>query len=275
MTPGADGPRGASGPRGRLAVIGLGPGAAGSCTPSTQHLLHQATDWVGYDTYLDLAQAIVTPTRKQTLHRSDNREEAARAAFALDLAAEGRDVVVVSSGDPGVFAMAAAVMEQLEQETNPSRWSATTVSVHPGISAAQAAAARAGAPLGHDFCVISLSDNLKPWSIIERRLDAAAAADFVIALYNARSQHRPAQFGEAVAVLRRHRADATPVVVARDVGRPGERVRVAGLVELADGPLADDIDMRTVLIVGSSQTRVIDGADGRRWTYTPRSYPDE
>jgi precorrin-3B C17-methyltransferase len=149
------------------------------------------------------------------------------------------------------------------------------VSVHPGISAAQAAAARVGAPLGHDFCVVSLSDNLKPWSIIERRLDAAAAADFVLALYNPRSQHRPEQFGRAIDLIAARRHSSTPVVLANDVGRAGERIRVVTLGELGAEELQATVDMRTVVIVGSSQTRVIDGADGRTWTYTPRSYPHD
>ncbi len=256
---------------GHLAVVGLGPGAAAMCTDEVRQLLAAASDWVGYDTYLDMAAVVVTPRPNQMLHRSDNREEAARARAALALAAGGRDVVVISSGDPGVFAMAAAVMEQLDE--NPTLAGAATVSVHPGISAAQAAAAQAGAPLGHDFCVVSLSTNLKPWAVVERRLDAAAGADFVVALYNPRSRHRPDDFGRAVEVLCRHRDDATPVVLGRDVGRPGESVRIVTLGALADPEGQAQVDMRTVVIVGSSQTRTVDGPDGRRWAYTPRTYP--
>lgn len=256
---------------GRLAVVGLGPGAVATCTDEVRQLLADATDWVGYDTYLDMGAALVAPRPDQVLHRSDNREEAARAHAALALAADGRDVVVISSGDPGVFAMAAAVMEQLDAD--PGLAGSAEVSVHPGISAAQAAAARAGAPLGHDFCVVSLSTNLKPWAIIERRLDAAAGADFVVALYNPRSHHRPDDFGRAMAVLRRHRDDATPVVLGRDVGRPDESVRIVALGELATPKGQAEIDMRTVVIVGSSQTRTVEGPGGRRWTYTPRWYP--
>jgi precorrin-3B C17-methyltransferase len=266
---------GTRGRGGRLAVVGLGPGGRSTCSPEVRELLRQATDRVGYATYLDLAEAIEPLTRTQAAHASDNREEAERARVALDLAAEGRDVVVVSSGDPGVFAMAAAVIEQLDVEASPTRWSSVTVTVHPGISAAQTAAARVGAPLGHDFAVISLSDNLKPWSVIERRLDATAGADLVLGLYNPRSRHRPEQFGRAVEVIARHRADATPVVLARDVGRPDEHVRVVTIGELADRDLQATVDMRTVVLVGSSQTRVVAGADGRTWTYTPRSYPSE
>lgn len=262
---------------GRVAVVGIGPGAATTCTPEVCELLEHATDWVGYDTYLDFAQAIVTPRPNQTQHRSDNREESTRARAALDLAASGRHVVVISSGDPGVFAMAAAVMEQLDEMGTAPPWAGVVVSVHPGISAAQAAAARVGAPLGHDFCVVSLSDNLKPWSIIEQRLDAGAGADFVLALYNPRSRARPAQFARAIEILRAHRADDTPVVIARDVGRPDEHIRVLTLGALAEPAGSDTVDMRTVVIVGSSQTRTLartsSTGTGGAWMYTPRSYP--
>jgi precorrin-2 C20-methyltransferase / precorrin-3B C17-methyltransferase len=161
-------------------VVGIGPGRIDWCTPSASARLSAATDLVGYGPYLDLVGALSDARR----HPSDNRVEADRACQALDLAETGRDVVVVSSGDPGVFAMASAVIEQLD--LHPDRWRSVDVDVEPGITAAQAVASRVGAPLGHDFCVISLSDVLKPWSVIERRLDAAAAADFVIALYNPR-----------------------------------------------------------------------------------------
>jgi precorrin-3B C17-methyltransferase len=245
---------------GRLAVVGLGPGDAGTCTPDVVTELAAATDRVGYGRYLDLAAGIVPLPDSAVEHRTDNREEADRAAHALRLAAEGRHVVVVSSGDPGIFAMAAAVMEQLDGATT-----VVDVVVHPGVSAAQVAAARVGAPLGHDFCVISLSDNLKPWSLIERRLDAAAGADFVLALYNPRSKARPDQFARAVELLLDHRDPSTPVVLGRSLGRPGETVEVVTLGELADA----EVDMATVVLVGSSQTRTADG----RWTYTPRSHP--
>lgn len=255
---------------GWLAVVGLGPGDPTLCTPAVVDVLTQATDWVGYDGYLTLAAGIVEPSDHHELHRTDNREEADRARHAIALALAGKRVAVISSGDPGVFAMAAAVMEQIDA-IPPSR---LDVSIHPGVSAAHVVAARAGAPLGHDFAVISLSDNLKPWSVIERRLDAAAAADLAIALYNPRSRARPDQFGRAVEVLRTHRVGDTPVVLGRDVGRPGEAVTIVTIAELAEHDVQETVDMRTVIIVGSSQTRAIDGADGRRWVYTPRSYPD-
>jgi precorrin-3B C17-methyltransferase len=249
-----------------LTIVGIGPGDAGTCTPAVTASLAAATDLVGYGPYLDMAVGLVAGNPRR--HGSDNRQEADRARLALDLAAEGRDVVIVSSGDPGVFAMATAVMEQLDG-ARAGRWDAVDVQVLPGVTAAQAAAARAGAPLGHDFCVISLSDNLKPWEAIERRLAAAAAADFVIALYNPTSRHRPWQLARAAGLLLAHRAPGTPVVLARDVARPGERVEVVALDALASAP----VDMRTVVIVGSSTTRCLDRPDGTRRVYTPRTYP--
>lgn len=261
-------PRGGPGrPTGRLAVVGLGPGGEAWRTPEVQVLLDEATDLVGYSTYLAM---VGTRPAGQARHASDNREEGARAAHALDLAAEGRVVAVVSSGDPGVFAMAAAVMEQLDRPDRPPAWADVEVVVSPGISAAQAAAARVGAPLGHDFATISLSDNLKPWAVIESRLAAAAAADFVLALYNPASRHRPWQLPRALQVIGAHRLPATPTVVARDVGRQGEQVTVVALGDLDPA----GVDMRTVLVVGSSQTRMLDlPGRGGPGVYTPRRYP--
>jgi precorrin-2 C20-methyltransferase/precorrin-3B C17-methyltransferase len=193
--------------------------------------------------------------------------EANRAQLALDLGAAGGDVVVVSSGDPGVFAMASAVLEQLER--HPERWRDVEVDVQPGITAALAAASRVGAPLGHDFCVLSLSDVRKPWAVIEQRLDAAAAADFVIALYNTRSRHRPDQLAAALDVLAHHREPTTPVVVARRVGAPDETIDVLTLATVD----TDAVDMSTVVLVGSSQTRVLDRPRASS-VYTPRSYEE-
>ncbi len=204
--------------------------------------------------------------RGQRRHASDNRVEAQRARHALELAAAGSRVAVVSSGDPGIFAMAAAVLEALEENEELAD---VEVRVVPGISAMQAAAARVGAPLGHDFCVISLSDQLKPWEIVERRLDAAAGADLVLALYNPASRSRREQLASAVAVLRRHRADATPVVVARAVGAEDESVTVTSLGQLD----LDIVDMRTLLIVGSSTTRTVHDNGRPPRVYTPRRYP--
>jgi precorrin-3B C17-methyltransferase len=268
---------------GTLTVVGLGPGGPATCTPEVSAVLAAATDLVGYGPYLDMAAGVV-PDASARRHASDNREEADRARHALDLAAAGGRVVVVSSGDPGVFAMATAVLEQLDgPELDPGpgldpasggagpagRWAGVEVVVLPGISAAQAAAARAGAPLGHDFCVISLSDNLKPWEVVERRLAAAAGVDFVIALYNPVSRHRPWQFGRAIELLAEHRAGSTPVVLGRDVGRPAESVTLVTLDELPAAP----VDMRTVVIVGSSSTRWATTPTGARRAYTPRRYP--
>jgi cobalt-precorrin 5A hydrolase/precorrin-3B C17-methyltransferase len=253
--------------RGRLAVVGLGPGTPDWLAPEARRELETATEIVGYETYVRLAG----PFRPdQTVHASDNREELDRARHALRLAGQGRSVAVVSSGDPGVFAMSAAVMEALDGSRDPA-WHGVEIAMIPGISAAQAAAARAGAPLGHDFCVLSLSDNLKPWPVIEQRLRAAAAADLAIALYNPLSRARPWQFGKALEILRDHRAMSTPVVLGRDVGRPDENVRVVPLGELTP----EQVDMRTVVLIGSSITRSFSRVEGGTWVYTPRWYGEE
>ncbi|CCG40514.1 precorrin-3B C(17)-methyltransferase [Magnetospirillum molischianum] len=251
--------------QGRLAVIGLGPGGSGLMAPEVREELRRARHIIGYETYVRMAG----PFRPdQIIHSSDNRVEMDRARHAFALAAAGEDVVVVSSGDPGIFAMATAVLEALHLSDEPSWHSDVELVILPGISAAQAAAARAGAPLGHDFCTISLSDNLKPWPVILSRLDHAATADLVLALYNPISIARPWQLGEAIDLLRRHRDPATPVVLGRDVGRPGERTIVVTLGDLRP----DMVDMRTVVIVGSSTTRSFPRSGGGTWVYTPRWY---
>jgi precorrin-3B C17-methyltransferase len=250
---------------GCLVVVGLGPGGTEWRTPEASAHLAAATDLVGYRTYLDMVEERPPGQRR---HPTDNREEATRAAVALDLAAQGRSVVVVSSGDPGVFAMAAAVMEQLDRPDRPAGWDQVEVTVTPGVSAAQAAAARAGAPLGHDFATISLSDNLKPWPVIETRLYAAAGADFVIALYNPASRHRPWQLGRALAIIAAHRGPSTPVVVGRDVGRPAETVDIVALGLLDPAR----VDLRTIRVVGSSTTRVVQRPGHPDRVYTPRRY---
>jgi precorrin-2 C20-methyltransferase/precorrin-3B C17-methyltransferase len=249
---------GRNGRRGSVAVVGLGPAGAQWLTPEAQAELAAADDLVGYETYLER----VPCRRGQRRHATDNRVEAQRARHALELAAAGARVAVVSSGDPGIFAMAAAVFEQVDADGDPA---GVEVRVVPGLSAMQAAAARVGAPLGHDFCVISLSDQLKPWEVVERRLEAAGAADLVLALYNPASRTRRAQLDRAFAVLRRHRAPTTPVVVARAVGAAEETVTVTTLADVELGA----VDMRTLLLVGSSTTRVT--AAGA--VYTPRRYP--
>jgi len=204
----------------------------------------------------------------QVQHCTDNREEMQRARHAFELAAQGRSVVVVSSGDPGVFAMAAAVLEALHASTDPA-WQRVDLEILPGVSASLATAAQAGAPLGHDFCVMSLSDNLKPWATIEQRLDLAAQADLVLAFYNPISRSRPWQLGRALEIVRQHRAGATPVVLGRDIGRPGQTLNVVTLAELTP----EMVDMRTMVLVGSSTTCTFARADGQQWVYTPRWYP--
>lgn len=249
---------------GRLVVVGLGPGDTGWLSPEAKAELSRATDLVGYETYLNMAEPLRGDQRR---HSFDNREEEKRARFALDLAAEGKSVAVVSSGDPGVFAMATAVLETLHRADEP-HWRTLEVRIVPGITAAQGAAARIGAPLGHDFCVVSLSDVLKPWETIEARLDHAAAADLVIAMYNPTSRFRPWQLERARAVILRHRKPETPVILAKSVGRGAEDVRV---VTLATFDLAW-VDMRTTVIVGSSKTERFPRLGGGEWVYTPRHY---
>lgn len=246
--------------KGSLVVAGLGPGAAALVTPEVTAALAAATDVVGYLPYV----ARVPPRPGLALHASDNREEIDRAVLALRMAQEGRHVVVVSSGDPGVFAMASAVFEALEG--GPPEWRSLDVRVLPGVTAMLAAAARAGAPLGHDFCAINLSDNLKPWSVIEQRLRLAAQADFAMALYNPRSAARPHGFVRALTVLRESCGGARPVIFARAVATPQEVLRI---VTLADAK-PEMADMRTLVIVGSASTRVIARQDSA-WVYTPRS----
>jgi precorrin-3B C17-methyltransferase len=246
---------------GKLVVIGLGPGDPLYLTPQAADALAAADALYGYGPYLDR----VPERAGQSSHPSDNREEGARASAALLHAAQGAKVAVVSGGDPGVFAMAAAICEQIE--TGPEAWRALDVEFVPGITAMLAVAARIGAPLGHDFCALSLSDNLKPWDVIERRLDAAAEAGFVIALYNPISRARPWQFGNALERLRRHLPAATPVVFGRAVGRPDEQVTISTLAEAS----ADQADMATLVIVGSRQTRVVTRPGRSSLVYTPRA----
>ena len=251
-------------PRGRLAVIGLGPGAADLMVPAVRAELDRATDVLGYETYVRMAG----PFRPdQVQHCTDNREEMQRARHAFELAAQGRSVVVVSSGDPGVFAMAAAVLEALHESAD-AHWHNVDLQILPGVSASLATAAQAGAPLGHDFCVMSLSDNLKPWSIIEKRLDLAAEADLALAFYNPISRSRPWQLGRALEIVAQHRTPHTPVVLGRDIGRPGQTLRVTTLGQLTP----DQVDMRTMVLVGSSTTCVFPRAEGGDWVYTPRWY---
>ncbi|ANW03262.1 precorrin-3B C(17)-methyltransferase [Bradyrhizobium icense] len=239
---------------GILTIAGLGPGDQALVTPEVSAALAAATDVVGYAPYVGRVQ----PREGLTLHPSDNRMELQRAGDALQLASEGRRVVMVSSGDPGVFAMAAAVFEALE--VSP-QWQGLAIRVMPGVTAMLAAAARAGAPLGHDFCAINLSDNLKPWPMIEKRLRLASEADFAIAMYNPRSVSRPEGFGRALSVLKEAGCGERLVIFAHAVSTPAERIETVLLREARP----EMADMRTLVIVGNSATRRVG-----RWVYAPR-----
>jgi precorrin-3B C17-methyltransferase len=239
---------------GTLTIAGLGPGDDALVTPEVSAALASATDILGYSPYV----ARVAARKGLTLHPSDNRVELQRAGDALRLATEGRHVVVVSSGDPGVFAMASAVFEALEQSP---QWQALPIRVLPGVTAMLAAAARAGAPLGHDFCAINLSDNLKPWPLIEKRLRLAAEADFAIAMYNPRSASRPEKFGRALSVLTEAGCGERLVIFARAISASDERIETVRLNDATP----DMADMRTLVIVGNSSTRRVG-----RWVYAPR-----
>jgi precorrin-2 C20-methyltransferase/precorrin-3B C17-methyltransferase len=245
---------------GEVVVVGTGPAGRDWLTPQAGAVLAAADDLVGYGPYLDR----VPPNPRQTRHPSDNRVEADRAAHALDLAAAGRRVAVVSAGDPGVFAMATAVLEVASQE----KYAGVAVRVLPGVTASSAVAAAVGAPLGHDHAVISLSDRLKPWEVVVERLVAAARADLAIAIYNPRSNARPWQVGAARDALLEHLAPDTPVVLGRDVGGAGERVAVTTLAGLDP----EQVDMRTLLIIGSSATRVVTRGETTA-VFTPRRHP--
>ena len=251
--------------QGKLAIVGTGPGALNWMSPEVREVLEKATDWVGYKTYLDLVESLRKP--EIVRHESDNRVELDRAEMALDLAAKGRSVVLVSSGDPGIYAMAAAVFEVLEKKAKPA-WDAIAIQVCPGISAMQAAAARVGAPLGHDFCAISLSDILKSWQVISQRIELAARADLAIAFYNPVSQERTWQLEKAKEILLQWRSPQTPVVLARNLGRKGETVTVKFLEDMT----IKDADMRTIILIGSSKTRLIEQGKTKQWVYTPRHY---
>lgn len=245
---------------GWLKIVGLGPGSEAMITPEVTAALLDATDVVGYVPYVNR----VAPRAGLVRHGSDNREEIRRAEQALQLALEGHRVVVVSSGDPGVFAMAAAVFEALE--AGDALWRALDIQVLPGISAMLAASASVGAPLGHDFCCINLSDNLKPWALIEKRLRLAAEADFAMAFYNPRSKARPVGFERTLEVLREACGPDRLIIFARAVSTPEESIRVTTLGEAKP----DMADMRTLVIVGSQQTRLIERS-GSPLVYTPRS----
>ena len=248
---------------GRLLVVGLGPGDQRFLTHEAEAAIAEAEAVYGYGPYLERL-----PMRPDQRHYpSDNREELARASAALDHAARGAVVAVVSGGDPGVFAMAAAVCEAIE--SGPDAWRALDVAVVPGVTAMLAVAARAGAPLGHDFCAISLSDNLKPWQVVEERLRAAAAAGFVIALYNPASRARPWQLGTALAMLSTVLPAATPVIFGRAVGRQDERLAITTLAKAG----AEAADMATLIIVGSAETRVVQRGPAANRSSIRRDWP--
>jgi len=250
--------------RGHLAVLGIGPGSAACRTSEVDSALRKATEWVGYHLYLDL----LTPSAMgKTLHRFELGAEEERVSHALDLAAAGRRVALISSGDAGIYAMATLVFESIER-SGRADWARIEIEGLPGISAMQSAAARAGAPLGHDFCAISLSDLLTPWAAIERRLKAAGEADFVVALYNPVSQKRRSQLAAAREILLQARSSDTPVVVARNLGRPGESLEVTTLAGLDLG----QVDMLTIVLIGASTTRRLPRPEGGCWVYTPRGY---
>lgn len=244
---------------GWVVVAGLGPGSEAMITPEAQAAIDAATDIVGYIPYVRR----ITPRAGLTLHETDNRVELERAAHALEMAGAGHRVVVVSSGDPGVFAMASAVFEAVE--AGLPAWRNLDIRVLPGITAMLAASAAAGAPLGHDFCCINLSDNLKPWALIETRLRLAAEADFAMAFYNPRSKSRPEGFAKALDILRACCEPERLILFARAVSTPDQALRVTTLAEATP----EMADMRTVVIVGSSHTRLIT-RDGAPIVYTPR-----
>ena len=245
---------------GKLYVVGLGPGNASQLTPEAEEAVRNASDVFGYGPYIDR----VPERAGQQKHASDNRQEIQRAEEALRAATEGKTVAVVSGGDPGVFGMAAAVCEALEK--GPGQWRQVDIAIIPGVSAMMAVAARVGAPLGHDFCAISLSDNLKPWPTVERRLELAATAGFVIALYNPISRARPWQLDHAFEKLRTVLSGTTPVVFGRAVGRPDERIAITQLARAQGG----NADMATCVIIGSAETRVVERPGTTPLVYTPR-----
>jgi len=255
-------------PRGKLSIIGTGPGSAEWLSPQAVALLRSASDWVGYGLYLDLVAKYAAGKEQ---HRFPLGEEEARVRHALELAGQGREVALISSGDPGIYAIAALAFELLDPETSPPLSEGARrveIEVAPGISAFQAAAARAGAPFGHDFCLISLSDLLTPWAAIEKRLHAAAEGDFAVAFYNPRSMRRTEHLSKALEILKNHRPGDTPVIMASNLGRPKETLAICPLRDFDP----EVVDMLTIVIVGSSATRTFTRGDGRAHAYTPRGY---
>lgn len=255
--------------RGKLMVVGIGPGSEGWRSPEVSSMVAASTDLVGYSLYLDLLGPLA---KGKARHDFDLGKEEARVRHAMELAGEGKSVALVCSGDAGIYAMATLVFELLDKADGPEGLTDAArrieIAVSPGISALQAAAARAGAPLGHDFCTISLSDLLTPWEDIKRRVRAAGEGDFVIAFYNPVSKKRRTQLAWARDALLEHRPASTPVILATNLGREGELIRVVSLGSLN----VDDVDMLTVVVVGSSNSSTVTTGDGRTWVYTPRGY---
>jgi cobalt-precorrin 5A hydrolase / precorrin-3B C17-methyltransferase len=246
--------------RGTVYVVGIGPGTAMMRSPASTQALSKSTDWVGYDLYLDLVADLKT---EQIEHRFPLGGEEDRCRHAIELAKQGKQVALVCSGDAGIYAMAALVYEIIDLEPNRIK-----VEVIPGISAFQAAAAKAGAMIGHDFCCISLSDLLTPWEAIGKRLHAAAEGDFVISFYNPRSLKRRDQLERAFAILKNHRPPDTPVIIASNLGRPTEAIKIVPFTDFSP----DDVDMLTLVMVGSSQSKSFARGDGKTYAYTPRGY---
>jgi cobalt-precorrin 5A hydrolase/precorrin-3B C17-methyltransferase len=246
--------------RGILNVVGIGPGSGLTRSPAATQALQTTTDWVGYDLYLDL---VADMKQDQIEHRFPLGGEEDRVRHAIELAKQGKQVALVCSGDAGIYAMAALVYEIIDLEPNRIK-----VEVIPGISAFQAAAAKAGAMIGHDFCCISLSDLLTPWEAIEKRVKAAAEGDFVISFYNPRSLKRRDQLERAFAILKAHRPPDTPVIIASNLGRAEENVRIVTFADFNP----DDVDMLTLVMVGSSQSKSFARGDGKTYAYTPRGY---
>ena len=254
--------------RGKLSVIGIGPGSDEWRSPESTTELINASDWVGYDLYLDLVASLKTT---QTEHRFGLGKEEARVRHALALAGQGRDVALVCSGDAAIYAMAALVYEVLNTGTLSPNEQRVEIKTLPGISAFQAASARAGALIGHDFCTISLSDLLTPWATIEQRLQAAAEGDFNIAFYNPRSLKRTDQLQKAIDILTPHRPPETPVIIASNLGRPTEKVKTVVFKDFNP----TEVDMLTIVLIGSSQSKIITRGDGQSYCYTPRGYANK